>query len=173
MDEPPNQLTFKRSRLKIAGFVAGAAAFVAGGLLMTYVGEDWYERGAGWVTVAFFGAVFLSAGASLFRRRVVFVLDRNAITDSGRGIVIPWSEVREVLVVNVRGQRFLSLAFRNRDVTLARASMLSRKLAELNERMGWGEWTFNFTAVSPGIDDALQFIRENVPGVRVPGRRSR
>jgi hypothetical protein len=160
-------LTFQRSRLKIAGFVGGAAAFVGFGWLLTYVGDDWFERGMGWVTIAFFGAVFLSASASLFRRKVVFVLDRNAITDSGRGIVIPWNEVREVLVVNVRGQRFLSLAFKNREVTLARASMLSRKLAELNERMGWGEWTFNFTAVSPGIDEALEFIRENVPDVRV------
>ena len=167
MDQPPNQLTFQRSRLKIAGFAAGAAAFAGFGWLMTYIGENWYERGVGWVTIAFFGAVFLSAGTSMFRRKVVFVLDRNAFTDSGRGIVIPWNEVREVLVVNVRGQRFLSLAFKDREATLARASMLSRKLAELNERMGWGEWTFNFTAVSPGIDEALEFIRKNVRGVRV------
>ena len=163
------QITFKRSRLKIAGYVAGAAAFVAGGYLMTYVGDNWFERGMGWVTIAFFGAVFLSASASLFRRSTVFVLDRSAITDSGRGIVIPWNEVREVQVVNVRGQRFLSLSFKNREVTLARASMLSRKLAEINERMGWGEWTFNFSAVSPGIDDALEFIRKNVSGVRIKG----
>jgi hypothetical protein len=46
-------------------------------------------------------------------------------------------------------------------------SPAKQKLARLNKSMGWGHWGFSFAGVSPGIGEAVRFIRENVPSLQV------
>lgn len=159
-------LTFKRSRIKTAGFVLGALVFVIGGFFITRSAEELFDRVIGLVCVLFFGAVLVSATRSLFQNQVVFALDQTGITDTNRGLVIAWSEVDEVTIVTVRGIRFLGLALKSPDSILARVSPMQRRLAGMNEQIGGAHWSFSFAGITPGIDDALQFIRQNVPGVR-------
>lgn len=49
------RLDFQRSRLKTAGLVVMAFAFVAGGWFLAKTGDDVADRFVGWCCVAFFG----------------------------------------------------------------------------------------------------------------------
>lgn len=162
-------IPFTRPRLKTAGFFLGAASFAGAGYLMTYLAETALHRLVGWVTIAFFGAIVISAGWALIRGGEVFTLDRTGIADRHRGVVIPWTEIEEVAVVTVNGAEFLGLVFHHPEQFLSRVSPLRRVLAKLNERMGWCYWNFTFSGVTPGIDEALRYVRDHVPDVRCRG----
>lgn len=162
-------VSFTRSRLKTSGFFLGAILFTAAGYLSTHLAETLLRRAVGWMAIAFFGAVAISAGWALLRGGELFTFDRTGIADRYRGVVIPWAEIDEAVVVTVNGVPFLGLIFLHPEQFLSRVSKLRRLLAELNERMGWCYWNFTFNGVTPGIDEALRYIRENVPGVRCRG----
>jgi hypothetical protein len=166
-----DNVVFARSRLKTAGFFLGAMFFVGAGYLMTYLAERLFHRMAGWAAIAFFGAVAISAGWALIRGGEVFTFDRTGIADHHRGMLIPWTEIDEAVVVTVNGAQFLGLVFHHPEQFLSRVSPLRRVFAQLNERMGWCYWNFTFSGVTPGIDEALRYIRDNVPGVRCRGSR--
>ena len=166
-----DSVIFTRPKLRTLGFVLGGACFVLMGYLIASSGDSLYERAMGWLCIAFFGAVALSATWSLFRSRNVYTFDRAGITDHHRGVVIAWGEIKKVVIVSVQGMQFLGLVFHQPDQFLDRLSPLRRMFANFNERQQWCYWNFTFTGVTPGIDEALEYIRQNVPGVRVPSSR--
>jgi hypothetical protein len=145
-------------------------AFVLMGYFVAADEESLYRRAVGWVCIAFFGAVAVSATWSLFRGRDVFTFDRAGITDHHRGVVIAWAEIKKAVVLNVQGMQFLGLVFHQPAQFLDRLSPLRRVFAKFNERQKWCYWNFTFTGVTPGIEEALRYIGENVPEVRVPRR---
>ena len=163
------RLHFHRSRAKNFGLALIGLALVAASLFMVRTSEDAFDRLIGWFGVVFFGLAIVVGIKRALQGGVAFVLDRAGITVEEGGIdLIPWSEVESCSVITVRGTRFLSLSFREPERFLSRVSPSKRKLATLNESMGWGHWTLSFAGVSPGIDEALSFIRENVPHVHAP-----
>lgn len=152
-----SSLTFRRPRIQTAGFVLGAAVFVVMGWAMTQ-SDELFHRAVGWVCIAFFGAVVVSAGRHLFKSETSFTLDSSGIVDRSRRITIAWSEIEKVTVFSVKGNRFLGLVFRDPQHFLSRLAWWRRPFAHLNERMGWCYWSFSFNGVTPGIDEAIDFI---------------
>lgn len=163
-----DRVTFKRSRGKTALLICVALLFVVGGIVIAGNAEDSFDRIAGWACAVFFAAAAISGTRKLLSAGDVFTFDRNGIADHSHDVIIPWTEVDEVLVLSVRGVRFLSIQLQYPEQFLARVSPAQRKLAAFNERMGWGHWAFTFSGVTPGIDEALRFIHANVPAVRAP-----
>ena len=163
------QITFERSRGKTAATALGAIALTAFCYLLVYNADDFFERLIGWSGVVFFGAVAVSATPQILRAGAVFSLDERGFNDA-RGLSVRWEEVERVAVVHVRGVPFLGVWFREPPAVLARASNLRRHLSALNERTGAGHWSFSFSTVSPGIDAAVEFIRDHVPSVRMSRR---
>lgn len=163
------RLAFEKSRAKNIGLALLASALVAGSWFMAQSGEDDFDRVVGWFGVVFFGLGIVIGIKRALEGGVAFVLDRTGI-NSGDGEVglIPWSEVESCSVVTIRGTRLLSLTFREPERFLSRLSPSKRKLTTFNESMGWGHWALSFAGVSPGIDEALEFIRLNAPDVRMP-----
>lgn len=153
-------VSFNRSRLRTAGFVLGGLFFVAMGYLMVTLAESIFHRAIGWITILFFGAVAISAGWSVIRSGRMFTFDRSGIVDHQRGVVIAWADIRQAVVFDVNGIRFLGLTFHEPAQFLSRLSPPRRLLAEFNERRGWCYWNFTFSGVTPGIDDALEYIRK-------------
>ena len=163
------RIEFHRSRARFAGLLALSASFVAGGYFMVDSERSFEERMLGWVTIAFFGLAGLVFVRQLFRGGVALTLTQGGIISDDIPVgVIPWSEIESCDIVTVRGNRFLAISFRDRETYLARVAPRQRKLAALNERMGWGHWAISFTGLVPGIDEALRFIRSNISDVRVP-----
>ena len=153
-----------------AGFVLGAAFFVVMGWTMTQ-SDELFHRAVGWVCIAFFGSVFLSAGSHLFKSETAFTLDSSGIVDRHRRVTIAWNEIENVQVFSVKGNRFLGLVFRDPQQFLSRLAWWRRPFAHLNERMGWCYLSFTFTGIKPGIDAAIDFIGASVPGVPLGGVR--
>jgi len=163
------RLAFHRSRVKNFGLALMGLALVAAFWFMLRTSDDAFDRLIGWFGVVFFGLAIVIGIKRALKGGVAFVLDRAGITLEEGGIdLIPWSEVESCSVITVQGTRFLSLSFREPEQFLSRVSPSKRKLASLNESMGWGHWALSFAGVSPGIDEALSFIRNNVPHVQAP-----
>lgn len=163
-----DRLVFERSPAKNAGLLLLSLMFVAGGVFMAFKADESSDRLIGWACAAFFSLAVLAAVKNLLRGGTAFVFDLSGIKDESSGFLIPWSEVEECLIVSVRGTRLLGVSFKNPDQFLLQVSPAKQKLARFNERMGWGHWSFAFTGVRPGIDEAVRFIRENVPNLPVP-----
>jgi hypothetical protein len=64
-------------------------------------------------------------------------------------------------IVTVRRNSFLALTFHNPDRLLSRVSAAKRRWALTNQRLGWGHWALSFSGLTPGMDEALAFIREH------------
>lgn len=162
------RLVFERSPAKNAGLLLLSLLFVAGGVFMALKADTTSDRVVGWVCAAFFGLGTLAVARNLLRGGTAFVFDLSGMKDERSGLLIPWTEISECMVLIVRGTRLLSVSLKNPDQFLMQVSPAKQKLARFNERMGWGHWSFAFTDVRPGIDEALRFIRENVPHLKAP-----
>ena len=156
------RLVFERSRAKNAGLLLLSLMFVAGGVYMAKTADTSTDRLIGWLCAAFFGLGILAAIRNLLQGGTAFVFDLSGIKDERSGVLIPWPEIAECMVVSIRGNRLLAISFKNPDQFLMQVSPAKQKLARFNQSMGWGHWAFSFSDVTPGLDEALRFIRENV-----------
>ncbi|HEX3126692.1 MAG TPA: STM3941 family protein [Thermoanaerobaculia bacterium] len=157
------RLVFERSYTKNAGLLLLSLMFVAGGVYMATTANTGSDRLIGWVCAAFFALGVLAVVRNLLRGGTAFVFDLSGIKDESSGLLIPWSEIGECMILVVRGTRLLAVSFKNPDQFLMQVSPAKQKMARFNQSLGWGHWGFTFSDVNPGIDEAWRFIRENVP----------
>ena len=123
---------------------------------------DVVYRTAGWLGTGFFTLCVLIAVKRLLFGGVPFVFDRSGIAfPSGSFGLVPWTEIENYAVVTIRGNHFLALTFRDPDRLLSRVSTAKRKWAMANHRLGWGHWALSFSGLTPGLDEAVAFIRDH------------
>jgi hypothetical protein len=161
------RLVFERSHAKSAGLLLLSLMFVAGGVFMAMRADTSTDRFIGWLCAAFFSLGALAAVRNLLQGGTAFVFDLSGIKDERSGLLIPWSEIEQCMVLSVRGTRLLAVSFKNPDQFLVQVSPAKQKMARFNQSMGWGHWGFAFVDVKPGIDEAVRFIRENVPSLQL------
>src|SRR5687767_8971596 len=116
------RIEFKRSRAKNFLLLLLSVAFVLLGVFMARTSESGFDAAVGWVCAAFFGLTTLAGIRNLVRGGVAFVFDRSGIMDTSRGILIPWSEIEDIVVISVKGTRMLGVSFRNPEQFLSRVS---------------------------------------------------
>lgn len=152
--------TARNSRWRLALLGAGAASFVFGGLVIAGLfgpplrpGAEWF----GWFCIAFFGLGGLVIVQRLFDRSEVVRID-------GRGIyfkpwseqTIPWSEIRDVTVWQLQGQRLIILHLANPD------GFPSKKLlgwvAGANRVLTGGDIPIGLVGTDGNFDDAMATI---------------
>ncbi|MGA7614357.1 MAG: STM3941 family protein [Thermoanaerobaculia bacterium] len=158
-----DRVEFRRSRAKSAKLAVIGLALVGASWFLAQSADGPLDKAVGWFGVVFFGAALLLSLKRMLEGGVAYVFDSGGI-EIERGPVrrIPWSELQGYSVVSVRRNRFLAVTLRDPELFFATLSPGKRKLAAFNKRMGWGDWTFSFTGVSPGLDAAVDFIRQNV-----------
>jgi hypothetical protein len=123
---------------------------------------DIVYRAVCWFGVGFFTLCTLIFAKRLLTGGVPFVFDLSGIAfPSGSFGLVPWTEIKAYSVVTVRGNYFLALTFHNPDRLLSRVSAAKRKWALTNQRLGWGHWAMSFSGLTPGMDEAIAFIREH------------
>jgi hypothetical protein len=143
-------------RLMIVGFVlVGVSLFVA------LTNADIVYRTVGWIGAGVMTLCALIAAKRLLAGGVPFVFDLAGISfPSGNFGLLPWTEIKEYAVVTIRGNYFLALTFHDPARALSRGSSLKRRWALANRGMGWGHWALSFSGLTPGMEEAIAFIRE-------------
>ena len=157
-----DRLEFRYSPQKQLGLIIIECVVVAFCWYVAATTADPVYRVAAWIGVGF----FILCGIIAVKRMVVggvpFVFDRAGIAFPGGTFgIVPWTEIKSYAVVTVRGNEFLALTFNDPDRLLSRVSTAKRKWAMTNERLGWGHWSVTFTGLTPGINEAMAFIRDH------------
>lgn len=136
--------------------VAAASGFVA------VTNRDVVYRIVGWFGLAFFILCAVIAAKRWLLGGVPFVFDLAGISfPTGSFGLLPWTEVEAYAVVTVRGHQFLAFTFREPSRVLSRVSAAKRRWAVMNQRLGWGHWALSFSGLTPGMGEAVAFIREH------------
>ena len=155
---------FKRSPAKNVGLLRAGIALVIASALTARVGDDAVIRAVGWFGVAFFALAVVKAVRNLFSSDVAYVFDERGIDDRLTGMgLIPWSAITKVDILSVHGTRLLLLSLDRPEAYLERVSPAQRRLAAMNRKIGWGDWSLTFVGLSPGIDEALKLVNECQP----------
>ncbi len=156
------RLEFRYSPRGQLGLIAIGCALVAASWFTAATHPDVVYRTVGWLGVGFFSLCIVIGVTRLLTGGVPFVFDLSGIAfPSGSFGLLPWTEIKSYAVVTVRGNHFLAFTFHDPDRILARVSAAKRKWASANQRLGWGHWALSFAGLTPGMDDAIAFIREH------------
>lgn len=156
------RLEFRYSAKKQLGLMVVGCVLVAASWFLAAANEDVVYRTAGWLGVGFFALCVLVAVKRFFVGGVPFVFDLTGIAfPSGTFGLLPWTEISGYAIVTVRGNSLLALTFHDPARVLSRVSAAKRKWALANQRLGWGHWALSFTGLTPGMDEAVAFIREH------------
>jgi len=158
----PERLEFRYSpQRQLALFITGCALAAASWFVAMRSADIVYR------TVCWFGVVFFALGAIIAVKRMIsggvpFAFELAGIAfPTGSFGLLPWTDIKEYVVVSIRGNYFLALTFHDPTRVLSRVSNAKRQVALTNQRMGWGHWALSFSGVTPGLDEAVAFIREH------------
>jgi hypothetical protein len=157
-----DRLEFSYSRQSQLTFVCVGIILVVASAYMAVTNHDIVYRIIGWLGVI----VLVLCTAIAIKRMVIggtpFVFDLAGVAfPTGNFGLVPWSEIEEYKVVTIRGHYFLALTFRHPEQVLVRVSAAKRRWARTNERLGWGHWALSFSGLTPGMNEAIAFIRDH------------
>jgi hypothetical protein len=156
------RLEFRYSpQRQLALFITGCALVAVSGLAATRSADIVY-RTVGWFGVVFFTLCALIAVKRMINGGIAFAFELGGIAfHTGAFGLLPWTDIREYAVVSVKGNYFLALTFHDPARVLSRVSATKRRMAITNQRLGWGHWALSFSGLTPGLDEAVAFIREH------------
>jgi hypothetical protein len=158
-----DRVEFKRSPEQQLRLMIVACVVVAWTLYVATTTHDPVYRVAGWLGAGFFALCAVILGnRAISGGGTPFVFDEGGISFPGGNFgLLPWNEIKSYSVVTIRGNVFLALTFNDPARILSRVSTAKRVGALANERMGWGHWALSFIGLTPGIDEAVAFIRDH------------
>ena len=158
----PERLEFRYSPRGQIVLVSIGSVLVVWSWFVARTNADVVYRTVGWFGVGIFALCILIAAKRLRGESVPFVFDLAGISfPSGNFGMVPWTEIKEYAVVTVRGNYFLALTFHDPARVLSRVPAGRRRWALANQRLGWGHWALSFSGLTPGMNEALAFIREH------------
>ena len=155
------RVEFRRTREQQFGLMIVGCVLAAGAWYVARTTHDPVYRVVAWLGAALMALCALVAAKRMIDGGVPFVFDRAGISFPGGTFgLLPWNEIKSYAIVTIRGNLFLALTFKDPERILSRMTPAKRKWAQANARMGWGHWALSFIGLTPGIDDAVAFIRE-------------
>jgi hypothetical protein len=159
-----DRLEFKHSPKKQLGLAVLGCILLAACFFMATHEEDIVYRVVGWFGTGLFVLTTAVAIIRMISGGTPLVFDRSGIAfQTGNLGLIPWADIENYSIITLRGNRLLSLTFRDPERTLARVSAAKRKWAYANKAMGCGHWSYSFAGLSPGLDEAVAFINQYIP----------
>ena len=158
----PERLEFRYSPEGQRALIVVGCLLVAACWYIAVTRADVVYRTAGWLGAGFFALCVFIAARRLMFGGVPFVFDLSGIAfPTGSFGLVPWTEIESYAVVTIRGNYFLALTFHDPARVLSRVSAAKRKWATANHRLGWGHWALSFSGLTPGMDEAVAFIRDH------------
>jgi len=157
-----DRIEFTRTPRQQLGLMTVGCVLVAASWYLAKTTSDPVYRVVGWLGVGLSALCTLIAAKRMINGSTPFVFDRAGISfPQGNFGLLPWNEIKSYAVVTIRGNVFLALTFNDPARILSRVSSARRRWALVNERLGWGHWALTFIGLTPGIDEAVEFIREH------------
>jgi len=157
-----DRIEFQRTPRQQLGLMIVGCVLVAASWYLAKTTSDPVYRVVGWMGVGLFVLCAAIAAKRMISGGTPFVFDRAGISFPGGTFgLLPWNEIKSYAVVTIRGNVFLALTFNDPARILSRVPAVKRKWALMNERLGWGHWALTFIGLTPGIDEAVEFIREH------------
>jgi hypothetical protein len=156
-----DRLEFKYSPQKQLGLLIISGVIVALCAFVAMTTTDIVHRVLAWIGVPLFMLCGLVALKRMTGGGTPFVFDSTGIVFPGGNFgILPWAEIKSYSLVTLRGNEFLALTFNDPERVLARVSPTKRKMALANAKLGLGHWSLTFIALTPGIQEAMTFIRQ-------------
>ncbi len=156
-------------RRHLALMLAGSIAFVSAGLWMVLnAGPVGWVIGS--VSVMFFGLGGAYYLTELVVRRPILqvdqdgILDRASLVSAGR---LRWSDVREIRILSVEGQRMLSIYPSDPAAVMARANPIRRAVMRANDGLGFPPVNVPVSVLPCTVDDLLDLMRRHNPDLTV------
>lgn len=164
-----------RSRVKLVMLTLGSLGFVALGVWMVTVADT--HRGIptpviGIASIVFFGACAVFGIRSLLDRTPGMVLRADGFEDRSSGVAVgfvPWSDVRELAMFRMRGQRFIAVHVVNPAVYEARGSALQRAAHRATTRMCGTPITISTNALRISCDELMRLVTSFMAAANQPG----
>jgi hypothetical protein len=155
------RIEFRRTPQQQFGLmIVGCVLAVAAWYVATTTHDPVY-RIAAWLGCGLMALCAIVAAKRMIAGGTPFVFDQTGISFPGGTFgLLPWTEIKSYAIVTIRGNLFLALTFKDPERFLSRMSPAKRKWALANDRLGWGHWSLSFIGLTPGIDEAVAFIRE-------------
>jgi hypothetical protein len=121
----------------------------------------------------FFGICAWFIGRKLRTGEPGLIIDPGGFTDNSSATAagwVPWSDVENLSIVQVRGQRFVLVQVRNPANYLLRASGLAKKAMEMNDRMYGSPVLLSATGLQLGFDELMRLLKEGYENYHAEGR---
>jgi len=160
-----NDLVIPASRVKLLGQFVGGLVFAALGWYLMFGPDqrDLFERLAGLVTTAFFGAIAVSVLYRLVKGGPAIIINARGIVDNSSGVsvgLIPWDHIGEVREYRVQDQVFLSITPKNLDALLKKQPRWKRAVMRANLSMGAGPVNVPQAALGVKVSDLVREIEQ-------------
>ena len=178
MDTIGNRVVINVSKRKLWMLLLGALVFVAAGAWMAWdphaLNQGRYRspvliRIVGTLGVLFFGACGYFIARKLKSGDAGLVIDAQGFSDQSSATAVgwvPWSDVEDLSVFTVQGQRFVLVQVRNPDGYLSRLSGLSKKAAAMNLSAYGSPVTISANGLETGFDDLIKVLKKGLEDYR-------
>lgn len=114
----------------------------------------------GWCGVVFFGFCAVKIFFQTLRGGPRIIVSDLGIDDQRGGLgLIRWEDVQAVWIQYMGANRFMCVDVRDPNRYLANLPWYSRWPARANPILGFSKLTLNFCVLTPGLDEAMAFIR--------------
>ncbi|ALN59737.1 hypothetical protein GLE_4396 [Lysobacter enzymogenes] len=164
------RLVVANARGKYLALLLCALAFVAIGALIVLRQPGLGGFLIGGASIAFFGAGAVLFAFQLLDRQPRLILDDDGLNDRTLGVgIIPWRDIADARLLSVRGHAFVCLQLRNPEHWADKLSPRQRRLAALNQRMGYAMLNVNLAGAAVDPQAVLQRILKS-SAMYEPGR---
>lgn len=160
----------ERSRVKAMVLTLGALAFVVTGVWMVTI-DDRY-RGLptpviGGASILFFGACLVYGVRKLFDKTPALIVRGDGFDDRSSAVAVgfvPWSDVREIAVMRVSGQRFIAVRVHDTQKYVDRGTSFQRMARRANTGLCGTPVTISASALRISFDELKQLLEAGVNG---------
>ncbi|MUM15552.1 hypothetical protein FZI91_08895 [Mycobacterium sp. CBMA271] len=161
------ELTIALSKLKLGLIALGAIAFVPLCIWVVTLNDvSIVRRVIVGVGIPLFGLCAVFALRKLFDTRPGLILGGQGFTDNASAVAagfVPWADVTDIRVVDIKRQRMLMVAVKNPADYIARGGAVRRYLNRANMRMTGSPIAIPASSLKIDFDDLVAKFEANRP----------
>jgi hypothetical protein len=163
---PTDQVVYRPERKKMLTLAVVCGVFFAAGLWLT--GSDRSSLAVGgWVMTMLFGGFALVCLLIAAGQRAQLVVGDQGVELVGSGLEpIPWSAVEQIVVTEVRDQRFILLKLRDPELWTSRLGRLRRALVLRDAELTGADLPLPCHGMNAELDEILQTLADRLDAWR-------
>ena len=163
-DRIEEQIVIPLSKSKLMLAFLGSLAFVATGIWIVVITEEIYITIAGSVGILFFGLCAVYCFFKFQDSAPGLIINHSCVIDNSSGIAageIPWSDVIEMAVLEIRGQKMVCMFVHNPEQYINRQKSFFRRFAmKQNLSMYGTPLIISSVSIKISFDELLGVLNE-------------